>query len=301
MLCRGDELLIKAQKVASRLLRHGRDHRANARAIEWLLFVAQPLSGSFSEPHQGPSSIARIANSGNQVMRLEHSQRLTDHGLGPIGVCRQFADRERSRPGHVQQKTAPFGRQRDAVRRTSPMQQRERGGKMPHELRRGIIHLWHTDLLPAQESIVNPDTFSGPMDNVVREGFRGTCQPAMLGPATMVRRIRHLLLVSLFLLTAGVSCSKSHERIDSKQAHALVQEGAKLVDVRTPAEFAEKHLPGAINVPVQELETRIKELEPKDQTLILYCRSGHRSGIAYDQLKKQGFTKLFDLGSISAW
>lgn len=119
----------------------------------------------------------------------------------------------------------------------------------------------------------------------------------------MAQRFRQVFAISLLVLTSGIGCglTKSHERIDSKQAHALVQSGAKLVDVRTPAEYAEKHLPGAVNIPVQELEARINELEPKDQTLILYCRSGSRSSGAYEQLKKQGFSKLHDLGAMSAW
>jgi phage shock protein E len=125
----------------------------------------------------------------------------------------------------------------------------------------------------------------------------------MLGSRSMIRRFRHVLALSLLVLTGGMGCgiARSHDRIDSKQAHALVQSGAKLVDVRTPAEFADKHVPGAINVPLQELQARMKELEPKDQTLILYCRSGSRSRTAYDQLKKQGFTKIHDLGAMSAW
>ena len=85
------------------------------------------------------------------------------------------------------------------------------------------------------------------------------------------------------------------------RARELVGDGAKLVDVRTPEEYAAKHLPSAVNLPVQQLGDRMKELEPKDQPIVLYCRSGHRSGIAFDQLKKAGFSKVYDLGPISAW
>ena len=138
----------------------------------------------------------------------------------------------------------------------------------------------------------------------------GQCSTVWVAAATslclahgMAQRFRLVLAISLLVSTSGIGCgiARSHERIDSKQAHVLVQSGAKLVDVRTPAEFADKHLPGAINIPVQELEAHVKELEPKDQALILYCRSGSRSGIGYDKLKKQGFSKLHDLGAISAW
>lgn len=115
----------------------------------------------------------------------------------------------------------------------------------------------------------------------------------------------HLALFATVVVTA-LGCSslgraQGHERIDGTQAHSLVEKGAKLVDVRTPDEYAAKHLPSAVNIPVQQLAGRMNELEPKDQALVLYCRSGHRSGIAYDELKKAGFSKLYDLGPMSAW
>jgi rhodanese-related sulfurtransferase len=95
--------------------------------------------------------------------------------------------------------------------------------------------------------------------------------------------------------------ASGHTRIDGTRARALVAEGAKLVDVRTTAEFSDQHLPGAVNIPVQSLSSRMKELEPKTQSLVLYCRSGHRSGIAYEQLKNSGFTNVYDLGPMTAW
>lgn len=95
--------------------------------------------------------------------------------------------------------------------------------------------------------------------------------------------------------------SPHHPRVDGATAQRLVQAGARLVDVRTTAEFQAKHIAGAINIPVQDLATRMKELEPKDRGIVVYCRSGHRSGMAYDQLKAAGFTQLADLGPMSAW
>jgi phage shock protein E len=99
----------------------------------------------------------------------------------------------------------------------------------------------------------------------------------------------------------SVGNSASHPRIDGQQARQLVQRGAKLVDVRTVAEFDAQHLPAAINIPVQQLSERLQELEPKQQAIVLYCRSGHRSGIAYDTLKGSGFSQLYDLGPMTAW
>lgn len=52
-----------------------------------------------------------------------------------------------------------------------------------------------------------------------------------------------------------------------------------ILDVRTPAEFAQKHLPGAVNIPVEELKGRIDEV-PADRPVVVYCRSGMRAGKA---------------------
>jgi phage shock protein E len=109
-----------------------------------------------------------------------------------------------------------------------------------------------------------------------------------------------LLVVALVLL-AGYLMFKKAGDISSAEAHQLVRDGARLIDVRTPGEFASSHLPGAINIPVQELEARSSELRPLDGGLVVYCRSGHRSGNAARTLKRAGFTAVRDLGPMSRW
>lgn len=99
----------------------------------------------------------------------------------------------------------------------------------------------------------------------------------------------------------SMAAENTHARIDGTQAKSLVEAGARLVDVRTPAEFATKHLPNAVNIPVQQFGERMRELEPKDQAIVVYCRSGHRSGIAFEQLKGAGYSKIYDLGPMTAW
>lgn len=90
-------------------------------------------------------------------------------------------------------------------------------------------------------------------------------------------------------------------QISPAKARELVQSGAKLVDVRSAAEFASGHLPGAVNVPVGELGARIKSLGEKDQPVIVYCASGSRSALARSVLKGQGFAQVFNLGAMSRW
>lgn len=86
------------------------------------------------------------------------------------------------------------------------------------------------------------------------------------------------------------------ERLNAGQAPMLV-------DVRTPDEYRNGHVPGAINIPVQELERRVDELGPYRETeLVLYCESGVRAGHAERMLQRLGFTQLRSLdGHMRAW
>lgn len=90
-------------------------------------------------------------------------------------------------------------------------------------------------------------------------------------------------------------------QIGRDDAHRLVKDGAKLIDVRSVAEFSSGHLPGAVNVPLGELGSQVKKLGPKDKPLVLYCASGTRSAMARSQLKSLGFTQVFNLGSMGRW
>jgi rhodanese-related sulfurtransferase len=74
-----------------------------------------------------------------------------------------------------------------------------------------------------------------------------------------------------------------------------------LLDVRTPQEYAEGHVPGAVNVPHDQLASRLAEV-PKDKDVVLYCKSGRRAGIAADVLAANGYTRLSHLeGDMNAW
>ena len=74
--------------------------------------------------------------------------------------------------------------------------------------------------------------------------------------------------------------------------------GARVVDVRTPAEFADGAYPGAMNIPLAELPARMHELEPKDRPTVLYCASGARSGQGTRFLKQNGFTDVVNAGGL---
>jgi phage shock protein E len=73
-----------------------------------------------------------------------------------------------------------------------------------------------------------------------------------------------------------------------------------LVDVRTPEEYNQGMIEDAININVEELASRVDEL-PKDEPIVLYCRSGNRSAQAAQILEDAGFTEVYDLGGIIDW
>ena len=73
-----------------------------------------------------------------------------------------------------------------------------------------------------------------------------------------------------------------------------------LLDVRTPEEFASGHLDGAANISVQTLAQRLADV-PRDQPIVVYCRSGNRSAQAAQILAQAGYTNVYDLGGIITW
>ncbi len=75
----------------------------------------------------------------------------------------------------------------------------------------------------------------------------------------------------------------------------LFKEGAILIDVRTAAEFASGHAENSINIPLDELDSKITQLDPK-KTIIVCCASGTRSAVAAALLKRQGFTNVLNVG-----
>ena len=90
-------------------------------------------------------------------------------------------------------------------------------------------------------------------------------------------------------------------KISAAKAKELVQAGARLVDVRTPGEFGGGHLPGAINIPLDQIAARAAELSKSDKPIVLYCACGMRSGQAKRILARAGIAEVHDLGAMSRW
>ncbi len=77
-----------------------------------------------------------------------------------------------------------------------------------------------------------------------------------------------------------------------------IASGARIIDVRTTAEFKDEAYPGAINIPLAILPARMHELEPRTTPIVLYCASGARSGQAMRFLKQNGFTDVVNAGGL---
>jgi phage shock protein E len=78
----------------------------------------------------------------------------------------------------------------------------------------------------------------------------------------------------------------------------LIKAGAKIIDVRSPGEFADEAYPGAVNIPLDVLLSKLDILGPKEKPLVLYCASGARSAQATRLLKQAGYTDVVNAGGL---
>lgn len=74
--------------------------------------------------------------------------------------------------------------------------------------------------------------------------------------------------------------------------------GATVIDVRTVDEYEDEHYPGAKNIPVGLLPSRMDEIGPKDRPVVVYCASGARSAVAQAMLKAKGFVDVTNAGGL---
>jgi rhodanese-related sulfurtransferase len=124
----------------------------------------------------------------------------------------------------------------------------------------------------------------------------------------MSRVILPVMLIVLGILAAcspaaGVSAPEIISgKIDAQEYNQRFLDETEhlLIDVRTPEEFADGHIPGAINISVQSLPDRLDEV-PNNETLVVYCRSGNRSATATEILVDAGYSPVYDLGGIQDW
>ena len=119
---------------------------------------------------------------------------------------------------------------------------------------------------------------------------------------------RFVPFLFLFLLVAGCAApaesEASYRQVSMDEAIAMMEEKKDyiILDVRTLEEFAEKHIPDAINIPNETIGTEeIPELPDKEQLILVYCRSGNRSKQASEKLVRLGYTNIVEFGGINDW
>jgi rhodanese-related sulfurtransferase len=121
-----------------------------------------------------------------------------------------------------------------------------------------------------------------------------------------MRKIKRLLpfVLSLMLFSScgnHTSSSSGYRQISMDEALKMIKDEKNyiILDVRRPDEYADGHIPGAINVPNEEIgAAEIPELPDKAQQIFVYCRSGRRSKEAAEKLVKLGYTNIVEFGGI---
>ena len=136
---------------------------------------------------------------------------------------------------------------------------------------------------------------------------------------TMSKTVLYLSLTFVLAFGAGVlsacqsggasgnasgSATQAVRTISGAEALELMKSETDyvIIDVRTESEFAEKHIPGALNIPLDTISgSEVAQLPNKDQLIMLYCRSGNRSAQAAGIMVGMGYTNLVDFGGIKSW
>ncbi|MGI6072130.1 MAG: rhodanese-like domain-containing protein [Lachnospiraceae bacterium] len=125
-----------------------------------------------------------------------------------------------------------------------------------------------------------------------------------------MKKILPIFLIVLLLTgCAAPAENRNYQQINYRQinmdeAITMMEEksGYIILDVRTPEEFRERHIPDAINIPNEAIGTdEIPELPDKNQLILVYCRSGNRSKLASQKLVSLGYTNIVEFGGINDW
>ena len=115
---------------------------------------------------------------------------------------------------------------------------------------------------------------------------------------------RWMILLLLAGCAAPAQKEASYRQISMDEAVDLMEaeSGYILLDVRTPEEFREKHIPGAVNIANETIGSgEIPNLPDKEQLILVYCRSGNRSKQASEKLAALGYTNVVEFGGINDW
>ncbi len=125
-----------------------------------------------------------------------------------------------------------------------------------------------------------------------------------------MKKIYSAILASIVIVAiisgclSGTSPSEKARHVDVsvQQGKEMIDSGEVFIlDVRTQEEYDEGHIMGATLIPLDELDSRLKEL-PQDKKILVYCRTGQRSLTASEKLENSGFTQIYNMkGGITEW
>lgn len=110
-----------------------------------------------------------------------------------------------------------------------------------------------------------------------------------------------IAVILFFLRQPGNEATVLPAEVSTAEAAKLRENGALILDVREPSEWAQGHIPGATLIPLGDLPNRISEL-PRNQEIVVVCRSGNRSAQGRDLLLNAGFTQVTSMaGGMNQW
>ena len=120
-----------------------------------------------------------------------------------------------------------------------------------------------------------------------------------------MKKIIVLILSVMLLAGCGTAAgADKYRQISQQEAMDIMQsdEDYIILDVRTHEEFAQGHIPDALNIPNEAIGSeQIPQLPDKEQTILVYCRSGNRSKQASEKLAALGYTNILEFGGINTW
>ena len=105
-----------------------------------------------------------------------------------------------------------------------------------------------------------------------------------------------IILISLVLIIMFGLFKNTFSQNNTDELKTLVLQNAFLVDVRTPQEFAEGNVPGSVNIPLDQVQNQLAKFKKHNQ-IVVFCRSGNRSGQAKAILEQNGFTNVTNGGT----
>ncbi len=115
-----------------------------------------------------------------------------------------------------------------------------------------------------------------------------------------------VIVLICFIFVVGCGNEKiTYKTVSSEEAYNIIETRDDIIvlDVRNKDEYDEGHIENAINIPLSEIETRIKEdvTDNLDTTILVYCKAGVRSKEASEILSGMGYTNIINMGGISSW